>query len=150
MKMRKRKLVVERSFQMRYALLFALTCFLLGSVSTLAIILFGKSYYMELESAGAFLTPTLAGIYHQSWTRLCFILGIFTIAYSGAAFYLGLVITRNIVGPVLAFRQKVKKMVSTGRVEEFELRSKDELQVLKEVYGDVAKHFGRNGTRKAS
>lgn len=136
----RRKLVVERAFQMRYASLFALTCFILGMVSVLALAAFARSYYVQLDRAGVFLAPSLSDVYRQGWNRVLFWLATFTVVYSGVAFWIGLVLTRNIVGPVTAFRAKIRKLLSTGKPEKFDLRSSDELTVLAEIYADVSSH----------
>jgi hypothetical protein len=67
-------------------------------------------------------------------------LGIATLIYSAISFYAGLVITRNIVGPVMAFRNRIIKLLATRKMEDFEFRTHDELQILKEVYLDVAEY----------
>jgi len=135
----KRKLIVERSFQLKYAFIFALVCFIPGLLATAAIMGFSQSYYGQLERAGAFLTPTLAEIYHRGWVRLCLILGGFTLVYSLVTFYIGLILTRNIMGPVLAFQGAIRRLLK-GEEETFELRSQDELKVFKEIYGEVKRY----------
>ena len=62
------------------------------------------------------------------------------VLYSVLAFYVGLVLTRNIVGPVMAFKASVQKLLKNKKGEDFELRSGDELKVLKEIYTDNADH----------
>ena len=137
----KRKLLVEQGFQLRYAFVFALTSLILGLLATGGIIAFSQSYYGHLEKAGAFLTPTLAEIYHQGWVRLCIILSVFTILYSLVVFYVGLILTRNIVGPMVAFKQSILQLLKGKKREDFELRSYDELKILKEIYTEIADHL---------
>lgn len=133
---------------MRYALLFALTCFVLGMMSNVALAFFAKSYYAQLEGAGAFLTPSLAKIYQTGWWRMCLILGGFTLLYSCAAFYAGLVITRNIVGPVFAFRRHVRKLFESTDADSLKLRQQDDLRILTEIYEDIAQEWAKVGKKK--
>ena len=119
----------------------------MGALTTVALILFAHSYVGELNRAGAFLTPTLAKTYEDGWYRLLIILGVATLIYSGISFYAGLVLTRNIVGPVLAFRTRIIKLLATRKAEDFEFRTHDELQVLKEIYLDVAEYVEGKSSR---
>ena len=120
-----------------------LAIFLIVSIS-----MFVRSYFNKLEAAGLFTSPEFTTAFHQDWSKLLVTLSSITLIYCAVVFTTSLFLTRSIIGPVIAFKNRIEKLLETRRLEDFKLREGDELTSLVDIYKKVGNVIGATTDRK--
>lgn len=129
-KRRTSKLVVDRNFQLRFAIRIAM---LTGSVLLLFtgfVLFFVKSNYDMLVREALIQMPDSAEVLMKEFRFLLFTVSTGLVILIPALFAIGLYLSKSVAGPVMALRRRLSEISNGRHGVRLRLRNGDELKSL--------------------
>jgi methyl-accepting chemotaxis protein len=131
---RHRKLIVSRTFQIKYATILAAIGFTFCLIIGAAVLLYARDTYDVLVSEGLVNNPTILEELNNLQRRLFWKFFVCAVLTVGASFLTGLFVTRRFVGPIKGMERELKKLLAGNLSGHLVLRSTDEFRTLAETF----------------
>lgn len=129
-KRRSTKLVVDRNFQLRFAIRISMLSGGVLLLFSVFVLFFVKSNYDMLVSEALIKMPESASVLTREFQFLLITVSTGLVVLIPTLFGIGLYLSRSVAGPVLALRRRLSE-ISNGRLGvRLRLRNGDELKSL--------------------
>ena len=147
-KRRSSRLVVDRNFQLRFAIKISL---LTGSVLLLFtgfVLFFVKSNYDMLVREALIQMPDSAEVLMQEFRFLLFSVSTGLVVLIPTLFGIGLYLSKSVAGPVLALRRRLSEITNGRQGVRLRLRNGDELKSLELDFNQAIETLERQIPKK--
>lgn len=147
---RKRRIIVERDFQYRFTLQLALVGGgLLLLYGGLLLFMVRHSYGQLIDTALLQFPAEVSRLRTEYRFLSGLLLGVIVLSL-GFLFFLGLLLTHRIAGPLLALQNRFRDFAEGQRPIRLQLREGDEMQHLARIFNDsMVKHEDQEKLLKA-
>lgn len=147
-KRRSPRLVVDRNFQLRFAIKISL---LTGSILLLFsgfVLFFVKSNYDMLVREALIQMPDSAEVLMQEFRFLLFTISTGLVVLIPTLFGIGLYLSKSVAGPVLALRRRLSEISNGRQGVRLRLRNGDELKSLELDFNEAMETLERQIPKK--
>ncbi len=139
--------LVNKPFQLKYAILLSL----LGAL--VAVLFSAHVFYFLNENIQVFIpnfndNPEIAQIIFNEQKKIALYLGILIVLVVCVLFFMGIMITHKIVGPVLVLKRKMQELQNGNYDARVYLRKGDELKDLADTFNTMAQTLQEKNAKK--
>ncbi|MFH1222843.1 MAG: HAMP domain-containing protein [Pseudomonadota bacterium] len=129
--------IINRTFQIKYALLLAVMGGLVALLFAAHIFYFCNEYFKIFVPNYA-SNPSIVSFLHEEHMKIAVYLLLLIMFMMIFLFFLGIVITHKIAGPIMVVKRKMKDIISGDLSARARLRKGDEFRDLADSFNNLA------------
>jgi len=134
---RRKRLLIEKDFQYRFTLKLCLISGLLFAVFTAISLFFIRLSYEMLIQSALIQMPEMVSKLRWEFRSLSLAMLVNWALFVGAMFFVGVLYTQRIAGPVYALRRRFQDLTKDMKLKKLKLRQGDEFRSLEASYNHV-------------
>ena len=141
--------IINRPFQLKYALLLTLSSGFIAVLFSIHIVYFCNQYFkIFLPNLNLNDNPALRSFIYGEQLRISIYLIVLILLLMVFMFFMGVVITHKIAGPMLVLKRKMMDIASGDFSARIRLRRNDEFKDMQDSFNEMADALERKKKKR--